>query len=185
MEFDITSSSNIDRILLTLSSIAVKHFKEDTLTHLKPGVKAPDFTGTDQNGNSVTLKDFAGKKLILYFYPKDNTPGCTKEACDFRDNFSELKEQGYEVVGVSIDNESSHQRFINKYNLPFTLIADTDKKMVVDYGVWGEKNRYGRKYMGIHRITFVIDEKGSIRHVIEKVKTAESTSQILQLEAGV
>ncbi|MFD2247236.1 thioredoxin-dependent thiol peroxidase [Pontibacter ruber] len=146
---------------------------------LKAGDKAPEFEGKDQNGHTVRLSDYAGKKVILYFYPKDNTSGCTAQACNLRDNYSDLLKDGYEVIGVSIDSEKSHQNFIGKYNLPFTLIADTDKKIVEQYGVWQEKSMYGRKYMGTMRYTFVIDENGMIQDIITKVKTADHTNQIL------
>ena len=151
------------------------------MTHLKPGDNAPEFTAKDQNGNNVSLSDFKGKKVILYFYPKDLTPGCTVEACNFRDNASLLKEKGFEVVGVSADDEKKHQKFIEKHDLNFTLLADTDKKVINAYGVWGLKKFMGREYDGIHRETFVIDENGKIEHVIHKVKTKESTEQILEL----
>ena len=148
--------------------------------NLKPGDKAPAFSAPDENGNTLTLKDFAGKKLVLYFYPKDDTPGCTAEACSLRDNFDELLKQGYAILGVSPDNEKKHQKFIAKYELPFSLLADTDNKVATDYGVWVEKSMYGRKYMGIARTTFVIDEKGNISEVIEKVETAKHAAQILK-----
>lgn len=146
---------------------------------LKAGDRAPAFESTDQDGKKVKLSDFRGKKLILYFYPKDDTSGCTKEACNFRDNYAGLRKKGYQVVGVSADSEQSHQKFTNKFDLPFTLLADIGKKILSDYGVWGEKSMYGRKYMGIFRTTFVIDEKGIIERVITKVDTANSTEQIL------
>lgn len=151
------------------------------MTHLKPGDTAPAFTAKDQNGNDVSLSAFKGKKVILYFYPKDLTPGCTTQACNFRDNASLLKEKGFEVIGVSADNEKQHQKFIEKHDLNFTLLADTDKKVIQDYGVWGEKKFMGKVYDGIHRESFVIDENGKIEHVIEKVKTKEATEQILEL----
>lgn len=147
---------------------------------LKVGDKAPAINAKDQNGNEITLAQFKGKKVVLYFYPKDSTPGCTKEACNFRDNYKALQEKGYEVVGVSADSEKSHLKFIEKYELPFPLIADTDQKVVNDYGVWGLKKFMGREYMGINRTTFLIDEKGRIEKVIEKVDTENSTQQILQ-----
>ncbi|RZL29021.1 MAG: thioredoxin-dependent thiol peroxidase [Pedobacter sp.] len=147
---------------------------------LKEGDKAPAFTSKDQNGNSVSLSEFKGKKVVLYFYPKDSTPGCTAEACDFRDNYQGLKAQGIEVLGVSIDDEKSHQKFITKYDLPFTLLADTDKAIVEAYGVWGEKSMYGKKYMGTNRTTFIIDEEGNIAHIISKVDTKAPTAQVLQ-----
>ena len=146
---------------------------------LKTGDQAPDFESKDQNGNTVRLSDYRGKKVILYFYPKDDTPGCTTQSCNLRDNYSDLQQEGYEVLGVSIDDEASHQKFIKKFDLPFTLLADTDKKIVEAYGVWQEKSMYGRKYMGTMRYTFVIDENGIIQDIITKVKTAEHTAQIL------
>lgn len=151
------------------------------MNELKQGDKAPQFTAKDQNGNLVTLNQFKGKKVILYFYPKDNTPGCTAEACDFRDNYQGLTAQSITVLGVSVDDEKSHQKFINKYDLPFTLLADTDKKIVEAYGVWAEKSMYGKTYMGVNRTTFVIDEEGNIAHIITKVDTKNSTKQVLDL----
>lgn len=148
---------------------------------LKQGDKAPEFTAKDQNGNSISLSQFKGKKVVLYFYPKDSTPGCTAEACDFRDNYQGLKAQGIDVLGVSIDDEKSHQKFITKYELPFTLLADTDKAIVEAYGVWGEKSMYGKKYMGTNRTTFIIDEEGNIAHIISKVDTKAPTEQVLEL----
>ena len=148
-------------------------------TELTAGMQAPDFTAADQNGNPVTLSQFQGQKVILYFYPKDNTPGCTAEACDFRDNYSGLVAKGIVVVGVSADDEKSHQKFINKYSLPFTLLADTDHKIVEAYGVWVEKNMYGKQYMGIARSTFIIDEAGLIAHIVTKVDTKNATAQVL------
>jgi thioredoxin-dependent peroxiredoxin len=150
------------------------------ITHLKVGDKAPDFKAKDQDGNSISLKDFAGKKLVLYFYPKDDTPGCTNEACNLRDNFAGLKKKGYAIVGVSADEEKKHKKFIEKYNLPFPLIADTDKKVIEAYDVWGEKFFMGRTFDGIVRTTFVIDEKGRIEKVITNVKTKDHTEQILE-----
>lgn len=146
---------------------------------LKIGNKAPEFQGKDQEGKNISLDNFKGKKVVLYFYPKDNTPGCTDQACDLRDNISSLKKAGYEVLGVSIDDEKSHQKFIQKFSLPFTLIADTDKKIVEAYGCWVEKSMYGKKYMGTARTTFLIDEKGVITNIIEKVNTKQHTAQIL------
>ncbi|MCY1544895.1 putative peroxiredoxin bcp [compost metagenome] len=148
---------------------------------LKSGDKAPLFTSTDQQGNPISLAQFKGKKVILYFYPKDSTPGCTAEACNFRDNYQTLVQQGFEVLGVSVDDEKSHQKFAGKYDLPFTLVADTRHDIVKAYGVWGEKNMYGRKYMGINRTTFVVDENGNIEHIITKVDTENSTAQVLAL----
>jgi peroxiredoxin Q/BCP len=146
---------------------------------LKKGDKAPDFNSTDQDGNPIKLSDFKGKKVILYFYPKDNTPGCTAESCNLRDNYVELQKQGYVVLGVSSDSEKSHKKFIEKHELQFPLVADTDKSVHEAYGTWGEKSMYGRKYMGTFRTTFVIDEEGKIEEVIEKVKTKDHAAQIL------
>jgi len=147
---------------------------------LKPGDPAPDFAAPDQNGNTVRLSDFRGHKLILYFYPKDDTPGCTKEACNLRDNHSRLQAKGYKVLGVSVDDEASHQKFIEKYDLNFPLLADTDKSIVNAYGVWGERNMYGKTFMGTKRTTFVIGEEGKIEHIFKKVKTGEHADQILE-----
>lgn len=146
---------------------------------LEKGQKAPYFEGPDQDGNTIKLTDFAGSKLILYFYPKDNTPGCTAESCDLRDNYNMWFDKGYKVVGVSPDSQKSHQNFIAKYELPFPLIADTEKKIIKDYGAWGLKKMYGREYEGLLRTTFVIDEKGVIEEIFTKVKTKEHTKQIL------
>lgn len=146
---------------------------------LEKNQQAPDFTGIDQNGNTISLKDFLGSKVVLYFYPKDNTPGCTAQACDLRDNYQLLLEKGYKVIGVSSDSAASHQKFITKYGLPFPLIADEDKSIHEKYGVWVEKSMYGRKYMGTARTTFVIDEEGKIEDIIEKVKTSAHTKQII------
>lgn len=147
---------------------------------LKPGDTAPEFESTDQDGNAVKLTDYRGKKVVLYFYPKDSTPGCTAESCNLRDNYDLLQKRGYVVLGISSDNEKSHQKFIAKHELPFSLLADTDKSVHELFGTWGEKSMYGRKYMGTFRTTFVIDEKGKIEEVIEKVKTKDHTSQILK-----
>jgi peroxiredoxin Q/BCP len=147
---------------------------------LKVGDKAPEFEGKDQDGNTVKLSQYTGKKLLLYFYPKDNTSGCTAQACNLRDNLKELKAAGYEILGVSTDDEKSHQKFIEKFSLNFPLLADTDKKIVEQYGVWKEKSMYGRKYMGIVRTTFLIDENGTIIDIIEKVKTADHAAQVLK-----
>jgi peroxiredoxin Q/BCP len=151
------------------------------MAELKEGDRAPQFTANDQNGNTVSLSDFEGKDVILYFYPKDDTPGCTAEACNFRDNYESLQEQGFTVIGVSTDDEKSHQKFVNKYQLPFTLISDTEKSIVEAYGVWVEKNMYGKKYMGTARKTFVIDKNGLISKIIDKVNTNESSKQVLDL----
>ena len=147
---------------------------------LKEGDVAPDFGIPDQNGEIRHVTEFKGKKVILYFYPKDLTPGCTVESCNLRDNYSELIKQGFEVVGVSADDEKKHNRFIDKYSLPFTLLADVDKKVINAYGVWGPKKFMGRTFDGIHRTTFVIDENGVIEKVITKVKTKHHTVQILE-----
>ncbi len=149
------------------------------MTHLKEGDKAPDFSGINENGEEVSLSDFKGKKLVLFFYPKDNTPGCTAEACNLAENYSALKKAGYELLGVSPDSPKRHVNFIEKYQLPFHLLADTEKEVLNAYGVWGEKKNYGRTYMGVHRTTFVIDENGIIEKVITKVKTKDHTAQIL------
>ena len=151
------------------------------MPELKEGDMAPAFTANNQNGQAVSLSDFYGKELILYFYPKDNTPGCTAESCDFRDNYQSLLQKGFEVIGVSTDDEKSHQKFTSKFDLPFTLIADTDKKIVESYGVWVEKNLYGKKYMGTARKTFLIDKEGKIKNIIDKVDTKNSSQQVLDL----
>ena len=145
------------------------------------GSKAPEILGKDSNGNEIRLSDFSGKKLVLYFYPKDSTPGCTSEACNLRDNYSELRRQSYEVVGVSVDSEKSHQRFIEKNNLPFPLISDTDKQLVEQFGVWGEKKMAGRTYMGTFRTTFIINEQGIVERIIgpKEIKVKDHTAQIL------
>ena len=148
---------------------------------LKVGDKAPDFTANDQNGKQVSLSDYKGKNVILYFYPKDDTPGCTAEACSFRDNYQALVGQGFEVIGVSTDDERSHKKFETKFNLPFTLIADNDKKIVEEYGVWVEKNMYGKTYMGTARTTFIINTQGIIKHIITKVDNPNATQQVLDL----
>lgn len=147
---------------------------------LKVGDQAPELSGTDQDGKPVSLADYKGKKLILYFYPKDLTPGCTTESCNFRDHYQDLTDKGYDVLGVSADDEKKHQKFIEKHELPFRLLADVDKKVINAYGVWGPKKFMGREYEGIQRTTFVIDEEGKIQLIIEKVKTKESTEQILE-----
>jgi peroxiredoxin Q/BCP len=151
------------------------------MSTLKEGDKAPDFTAKDQNGKTVSLSDFKGKNVILYFYPKDDTPGCTAEACSFRDNYQSMLSKGFEVIGVSTDNEKSHKKFETKYKLPFTLIADNDKSIVEAYGVWGEKQMFGRKYMGTLRKTFLINANGVIDKIIEKVDTENSSQQVIDL----
>jgi peroxiredoxin Q/BCP len=147
---------------------------------LTAGSKAPDFNVKDQDGKEVKLTDFKGKKVVLYFYPKDMTPGCTAESCNLRDNYKVLQKKGYEVLGVSTDNEKSHQKFIAKEKLPFRLLADTDKSLHSKYGTWVEKSMYGRKYMGTARVTFIINENGLIEEIIEKVDTKNHTDQILK-----
>jgi thioredoxin-dependent peroxiredoxin len=144
------------------------------------GQQAPDFESKDQNGNMVKLSDYRGKKVVLYFYPKDNTPGCTAQACDLRDNYDALQKAGYEVIGVSSDSGKSHQKFIQKFELPFTLLADEDKSVHEKFGTWVEKSMYGKTYMGTARTTFIIDENGFIAEVIDKVKTKEHTNQIIK-----
>lgn len=143
------------------------------------GKKAPDFKGADQNGNSISLKDFKGKKLVLYFYPKDDTPGCTAQACNLRDNYSELIAQGFAVVGVSVDSVKKHKKFEEKYELPFSLIADEDHSIVEAYGVWGEKKFMGKTYMGTTRTTFLIDETGKIKGIIEKPDTKNHAAEVM------
>lgn len=150
------------------------------MTQLKVGDKAPYFKGVNQSGKEIALSDFAGKKLILYFYPKDNTPGCTAESCNLNENYEMWLEKGFDVVGVSPDSEKSHVKFIDKYGLKFNLIADTEKEILQAYGAWGEKNMYGRKYMGVLRTTFVIDESGVIEQIFSKVKTKDHTNQIIE-----
>ena len=150
------------------------------MAELNEGQKAPDFTAKDQNGQNISLSDFSGKDVILYFYPKDDTPGCTAEACSFRDNYQSLLSQGFQVLGVSIDDEKSHQKFITKFNLPFPLISDSDKSIVESYGVWVEKNMYGKKYMGTARKTFVIGKDGLIRKIIDKVDSKNSSQQVME-----
>jgi thioredoxin-dependent peroxiredoxin len=147
---------------------------------LKEGSTAPAFKTNDANGESIALKDLRGQKVVLYFYPKDDTPGCTKEACSFRDAFAKFKKKGIAVLGVSPDNEKSHLKFATKYELPFTLLADTDRAIAEAYGVWGEKKFMGRKYMGVHRTTFLIDEKGKIKKIFEKVKPEDHANEVLE-----
>lgn len=147
---------------------------------LRVGDKAPDFRINDQDGKPVRLSDFRGSKVVLYFYPRDMTPGCTAEACNLRDNYRSMKKKGYEILGVSTDTEKSHKKFAEKEKLPFRLLADTEKSIHESYGTWIEKSMYGRKYMGTARITFVIDEKGVIEDIIDKVDTKNHVSQILE-----
>ena len=146
------------------------------------GDKAPDFLGLNEKGEEIHLSNYKGKKIVLYFYPKDNTPGCTAEACNLKDNYATLRKAGYEVIGVSIQNAQSHQKFIDKYELPFTLIADTENKLVEEFGVWGEKSLCGRKYMGTFRTTFIINEEGIIERIItpKEIKTKDHAAQILK-----
>lgn len=146
---------------------------------LKIGDKAPDFKAIDQNGASVSLKSFKGQKVVLYFYPKDDTPGCTAQACNLRDNFALLQDKGIVVLGVSVDDVKKHKKFEDKYKLPFTLIADEGKEIVNAYGVWGEKKFMGKTYMGTSRVSFLINEQGKIAHIIEKVDTKNHSAQIL------
>ena len=151
---------------------------------IQVGDKAPEILGMDENGQEVRLSDFTGKKLVLYFYPKDMTSGCTAEACNLRDNIEALSAEGYAVVGASVDDAKSHQKFIAKHELPFSLIADTDKRLVEEFGVWGEKSMYGRKYFGTFRTTFIINEEGIVERIIgpKKIKTKDHARQILSGE---
>jgi peroxiredoxin Q/BCP len=149
-------------------------------TTLTEGQKAPAFSGKDQDGNKISLAQFKGQKVVLYFYPQDNTPTCTEQACNLRDNFSVLKKEGFVVLGVSPDDETSHKKFESKFKLPFTLIADPKHTLIDKFGVWGEKQLYGRKYMGLHRTTFLIDEKGVIRKIFLKPKSKQHTEEILK-----
>jgi peroxiredoxin Q/BCP len=151
---------------------------------IQVGDKAPEILGMDENGREVRLSDFTGKKLVLYFYPKDMTSGCTAEACNLRDNINALSAEGYAVVGASVDDAKSHQKFIAKNELPFSLIADTDKRLVEEFGVWGEKSMYGRKYFGTFRTTFIINEEGIVERIIgpKKIKTKDHARQILNGE---
>jgi thioredoxin-dependent peroxiredoxin len=147
---------------------------------LKEGSAAPQFSTTDANGDTVSLKDLRGEKVVLYFYPKDDTPGCTKEACSFRDAFSKFKKRGIRVLGISPDSETSHKKFTAKYKLPFTLLADTDHAIADAYGAYGEKKFMGRTYMGVLRTTFLIDEKGKIKKIFSKVKPDEHANEVLE-----
>ena len=156
-----------------------EHYKQQIMSKLKIGDQAPKINAIDQNGSTITLDQYRGKKVVLYFYPKDMTSGCTAQACNLSDNYSDLISKGYDVIGVSCDSVKRHQKFIEKYNLPFNLISDEDKKVVNDYGVWQLKKFMGREYMGIVRTTFIIDENGKIEDVISKVNTKEHYSQIL------
>ena len=145
---------------------------------LKEGDLAPAIEAKDENGEIITLEEYKGKKVVLYFYPRDNTPGCTAEACDLRDNYSQFVEQGFEIIGVSADSEKSHSKFKSKHNLPFRLISDVDRKVLKDYGAWGEKKMYGKSFLGIIRTTYIINEDGYVEKIIRKVKTKEHSKQI-------
>lgn len=149
-------------------------------THLQAGQKAPSFTGIDQDGNKISLADLKGQKVALYFYPEDDTPTCTIQACNLRDNYSLLKKNGFKLIGVSPDDITKHQKFREKFSLPFTLLADPQHKIIDKYGVWGEKNLYGRKYMGLHRTTFVIDENGVIKKIFLKPKNKAHAEEIIK-----
>lgn len=151
------------------------------MSKLQIGDQAPEIVTINQDGKEIKLSDFKGKKVVLYFYPKDNTPGCTTEACNFRDNYQSLQDEGFEVLGVSTDSQQSHQKFIAKHNLPFNLLVDEDKKIVEDYGVWVEKNMFGKKRMGTARTTFLIDESGKILHIIKKVDNKNASQQVREL----
>lgn len=150
------------------------------MTHLKVGDKVPNFEALDQDGNTIKLSDYKGKKLVVFFYPKANTPGCTAEACDLRDHYKELQDAGYFLLGVSADTEKSQRNFSEKFEFPFPLLADVDKEVINAFGVWGPKQFMGKEYDGIHRKTFIIDENGTVERVIDKVKTKEHASQILE-----
>src|SRR3989442_2034446 len=170
-----------ERLLLTLLNSHKEMFmSKPASSDLKVGQKAPDFTVLNDIGEKVKLSNFKGKKVVLYFYPKDDTPGCTKEACAFRDGIDEIKQQGAVVIGVSVDSVETHKKFKSKFDLNFPLLADTDKKVVEAYGTWREKSMYGRKYMGIERTTFVIDEQGKISHIFPKVKVDEHYDEVLE-----
>ena len=169
----------LNKLISEAIKIIEKKMNKGT-THLKAGDKAPDFITKNELGESVKLSDYKGKKVVLYFYPKDDTPGCNKESCNLRDNYSLFREKGYDILGVSNDNEKSHQKFIKKFNLPFNLLADTEKDIVNKYGVFGEKTIFGKPSMGIWRTTFVIDEKGIIEKVITEVDTDNHTVQLFR-----
>jgi peroxiredoxin Q/BCP len=150
------------------------------MAQLKIGDVAPAIEGADQHGNQVSLASMKGRKVIIYFYPKDNTPGCTAEACNLRDNYQDLRDKGFEIIGISADDEKSHKNFSEKYVLPFALIPDKAKKIIMDYGVWGKKKLYGKEYEGINRMTFIVDEEGKIAQIFTKVDTKNHTAQILK-----
>ena len=167
--------------ILKMISTFLNPFKSaNTMTHLEVGDVAPDFAAPNEKGETVRLADFKGKKLILFFYPADNTPSCTAAACNLRDNYQELRAAGYEMLGVSPDSEKKHDKFIQKYQFPFSLVSDEEQKMMQDYGVWGTKKFMGKVYDGVHRTTFVIDEQGKIAQVFRKVNTKNHTEQILE-----
>lgn len=149
---------------------------------IEEGKKAPAFSGKDQDGNTHNLSDYAGKKLVMYFYPKDNTPTCTVQACNLRDNYKALQKAGYSILGISPDEADKHKKFIEKFDLPFPLLADPERKIIEKFGVWGEKQMYGRKYMGLNRTTFIIDEKGIISRIINKPKSKEHGEEIMNDE---
>lgn len=149
-------------------------------THLQPGQKAPAFTGIDQDGKKVSLSDFRGQKLVIFFYPEDDTPTCTVQACNLRDNYALLRKQGFQVIGISPDDIESHQKFREKFNLPFTLLADPEHKIINKYGVWGPKKLYGREYMGLYRTTFVIDEKGVIKKIYLRPRNKAHAEEIIR-----
>lgn len=150
------------------------------MKQLTIGQKAPVFTGKDQNGKAISLKDYLGKKVVIYFYPQDDTPTCTVQACNLRDNYVLLKKEGFTIIGISPDAEAKHKKFETKYDLPFTLIADDKLKIIDNYGVWGEKKLYGRAYMGLHRTTFLLDEKGIIKHIFLKPKSKQHAKEIIE-----
>lgn len=150
------------------------------MTHLQVGDKAPEFTTINEDGQEIKLSDYRGSKLILFFYPKDDSPGCTKEACNLRDNFSKLTKMGFKILGVSPDKDTKHRKFIDKYEFQYSLAADTDKEIINAYGLWGPKKFMGREVTGVHRTTFIIDEAGVISHIIKKVKTKEHADQIIE-----
>jgi len=151
------------------------------MKHLKVGDQAPSFTSVDQDGNKVKLEDYKGQRVVIYVYPKDNTPGCTNQACNIRDNYKDLQDRGIVILGVSADTEAQHQKFITKFDLPFPLLADVDKELINLYGVWGEKKFMGKIYDGIHRTTFIMDENHTIIGIIEKPKTKDHTREILEV----
>lgn len=170
---------NLIKKIFTTAILIYENFNSNTMTHLKEGDKAPDFSGVNEQGEPVSLADFKGKKLVLFFYPKADTPGCTAEACSLRDSFGELREKGYELLGVSADTSRKQGNFKKKYNLPFSLLADTEHKAIDAYGVWGPKQLFGKTFEGIYRTTFVIGEKGLIQKIFTEVETGNHAEQIL------